>query len=212
MMEMEKKFKLTGDLAIRVINAPAEFPVVSTKTAPFDRILAFVYSIEEMADVVRQIIQEDQLQEGAYLFLLYPKKGNKQFDSYIGRDDIFPAFDMDEEKYVFGSPIKFASLQSLDETYSILSLKKQTKKTKRTAASQRVGDYVADIPKLTAYLADQKEGLALFESLTPGYQKDWARYVFSAKREETQQQRLAEMAQLLSQGYKTKEHFRKAQK
>lgn len=209
---MEKKFKLTGDLAIQVINAPAEFPVMSTKAAPFDRVLAFVYSIEEMVNAVHQIIEEDQLQEGAYLFLLYPKKGNKQFDTYIGRDDIFPAFEMDEEKYVFGSTVKFAGLQSLDDTYSILSLKKQPKKIKRTAASQRVDDYVAYIPQLVEYLAGREEGLALFESLTPGYQKDWARYVFSAKKEETQQQRLAEMADLLTQGYKTKEHFRKAQK
>ncbi|MGN7116929.1 YdeI/OmpD-associated family protein [Lysinibacillus odysseyi] len=209
---MEKKFKLTGNLAIQVLNAPDDFPVTSVNAAPFDRVLAFVYSVNEMVDTVRQIIKEDQLQEGAYLFLLYPKKGNKQFDTYIGRDDIFPAFEMDEEKYVFGSAVKFASLQSLDDTYSILSLKKQTKKTKRTASSQRVGDYVAYIPKLTEYLADKKEALALFESLTPGYQKDWARYVFSAKKEETQQQRLVEMADLLTQGYKTKEHYRKAQK
>lgn len=212
MINIEKKFKLTGDLAIQVINAPINFPVKSTKAAPFDRILAFIYTVEEMVDVVRHIIQEDTLQEGAYLFLLYPKKGKKQFDTFIGRDDIFPALQVDEEKYVFGSAIKFASLQSLDETYSIVSLKKQTKKVKRTAASQRVDDYVAYIPKLVEYLTDQQGALLTFESLTPGYQKDWARYVYSAKKEETQQQRLAEMADLLKQGYKTKEHYRKAQK
>ena len=72
---MEKKFKLTGDLAVKVINAPKDFPVTSVKAAPFDRVLAFVYALEEMVEVVQQIIQEDQLKEGAYLFLLYPKKG-----------------------------------------------------------------------------------------------------------------------------------------
>lgn len=209
-LTIEKKFKLTDSLSVLVINPPTDFPVTSQKEAPFDRVLAFVYSVEGMVKTVQQFVQADTLQEGAYIFLMYPKKGNKQFDTYIGRDDIFPAFQVDDEKYVLGSAIKFTSLQSLDETYSILALKKQTKKAKKIKTSQRVDDYVEHISKIEAYLTSYDEVLIQFQALTPGYKKTWARYIYSAKKEETQQQRLAEMKELLKQGYKTKEHYRKA--
>lgn len=210
---MEKKFKVTGEQSILVLNAPDSFPIQSTAhNAPYERVLTFVYTLEEMVQAVKQTIVQEQLEENGYLFLLYPKKNNKQFDTYIARDDIFPAFEIDEEKYVFGSAIKFNSLQSLDEIYSIMSLKKQTKKVKKQAASQRVDDYIARIPELEKFLQNEPETLGHFQALTPGYKKDWARHVYSAKKEETQEQRLHEMVTILNAGYKTKELYRQGKK
>jgi hypothetical protein len=44
--------------------------------------------------------------------------------------------------------------------------------------------------------------LGAYSQLTFGYQKDWARYVYSAKRKETQDKRLLEMETVLGAGYK----------
>lgn len=66
------------------------------------------------------------------------------------------------------------------------------------------------IPRLRNQLAEDEAGLAFYDSLTQGYQKDWARYIYSAKKEETQRARLAEMRDLTRQGFKTKELYRKA--
>jgi len=78
--------------------------------------------------------------------------------------------------------------------------------------SQCVDDYIEMIPQLKEYLSTIPKLLSFYETLTPGYQKDWARYVYSAKRKNTQQKRLDEMKDILSQGFKTKELFRQAQK
>lgn len=78
--------------------------------------------------------------------------------------------------------------------------------------SQCVDGYIEMIPQLKEYLSTIPKLLSFYETLTPGYQKDWARYVYSAKRKNTQQKRLDEMKDILSQGFKTKELFRQAQK
>jgi len=41
------------------------------------------------------------------------------------------------------------------------------------------------------------------------YQKDWARYVYSAKKIETQENRLLQMAEALADGYKSIDLFRR---
>ncbi|WP_446936169.1 hypothetical protein [Lysinibacillus fusiformis] len=62
---------------------------------------------------------------------------------------------MDEEKYIDGSDLKFSSLMSLDETFSILSIKRDGKGRgkKITAISQCVSDYESMIPPLRDLLS-----------------------------------------------------------
>ena len=74
-------------------------------------------------------------------------------------------------------------------------MKHEPIKQKRTAASQRVGDYEECIPELIHF--QHPNQLALYESLTPCYQKDWARYVFSAKKDDTQLKRKQEILDIL---------------
>ncbi|ETT87762.1 YdeI/OmpD-associated family protein [Viridibacillus sp. FSL R5-0477] len=64
------------------------------------------------------------------------------------------------------------------------------------------------IPDIQQYLSNQKEILDYYNALTPGYQRDWARFIFSAKREETQEKRLSEMVEILGKGFKTMNLYR----
>lgn len=210
---MEKKFKLQDGLKVQVINAPGNFTMTTTSTeTTYDRILYFVYQLEEMIEGLKSVIAANSLAVGGYLFFIYPKKGNKQYDSYIGRDDIFPALQVDDNKYALQSAIKFTSLQSLDDTFSIISMKHEPVKQKRTVASQRVGDYEAHIPEIISFLKAYPDVLTIYEALTPGYQKDWARYIFSAKKVETQEKRKKEMLEILRAGFKTKDLYKQSQK
>lgn len=49
-----------------------------------------------------------------------------------------------------------------------------------------VDDYIQNIDDIKEYLSRNEELLVTDNQLTFGYQKDWARYVNSAKRQETQ--------------------------
>ncbi|MGE6514928.1 YdeI/OmpD-associated family protein [Lysinibacillus sphaericus] len=56
---------------------------------------------------------------------------------------------------------------------------------KKTANSQCVSDYERMVPQLREKLVDNAQDVVFYDGLTPGYQKDWARYIYSAKMEET---------------------------
>ncbi|WP_107948721.1 YdeI/OmpD-associated family protein [Lysinibacillus parviboronicapiens] len=212
---MQKKFKLKDGLSLTILNQPQDMileGISHSGDAPYDRIISFVFSVDDMVTYLDSTLKANMLAEQGYLFFVYPKKGNKKYQQFIHRDEIFPAIQVDEEKYIVGSDIKFVSLMSLDETFSILSMKRDSKARgkKKTANSQCVSDYESMIPQLRKQLADNTNDLAFYDGLTPGYQKDWARYIYSAKKEETQVARVNEMRELTRQGFKTKELYRKA--
>lgn len=212
---MKKKFKVKDMLSIAIHHQPQDVTlegIQQSGKAPYDRIISFVFSTDEMVQYLQNCIKDNNLTEQGYLFFVYPKKGNKKYEQFIHRDEIFPAIQVDDEKYIAGSDYKFASLMSLDDTFSILSIKRDGKARgkKKTASSQCVSDYESMIPQLRDQLAENEDDLAFYDGLTPGYQKDWARYIYSAKREETQKARLAEMRELTRLGFKTKELYRKA--
>ncbi|MGN4123837.1 YdeI/OmpD-associated family protein [Lysinibacillus sphaericus] len=212
---MQKKFKLQDGLSITILNQPQDMileGISHSGDAPYDRIISFVFSVEDMVIYLNSTLKGNVLMEQGYLFFVYPKKGNKKYEQFIHRDEIFPAIQIDEEKYIVGSDSKFASLMSLDETFSILSIKRDSKARgkKKTANSQCVSDYESMVPQLREQLVDNAQDVAFYDGLTPGYQKDWARYVYSAKKEETQAARLEEMRDITRQGFKTKELYRKA--
>lgn len=68
------------------------------------------------------------------------------------------------------------------------------------------------IDDIRSFLKNNEEVLAKYDALTYGYQKDWARYVYSAKREETQEKRLLEMVTILGEGYKSMDLYRREKK
>ncbi|WP_318530333.1 YdeI/OmpD-associated family protein [Streptococcus sp. 20-1249] len=89
----------------------------------------------------------------------------------------------------------------------MISVKNLVNPKKSSAASQKVADYAERIDDIRQLLLADEAALTFYNSLTPGYQKDWARYVFSAKQEATQAKRKAEMLDILNKGFKTRQLY-----
>ena len=205
--------------AILVLNQPEDvheldeltYDVVPEK-APYQVIFTYTFSLAEMAQAVEQAVNAGQLAEQGMLFLIYPKKGNKRFDSWIGRDDIFPYLHVSEETgYVGDTALKFNSMASFNVHLTFVGLRHLPgKPVKPSGVSQRVEDYAGYVPELRVYLADKSASLTAFDSLAPGYQKDWARHVYSAQTQATREKRLLEMVEILGKGYKTYQLYRQA--
>lgn len=179
----------------------------------YDLIFAYVLDMESLQTLVKQVIDNDYLNIGGYLYAAYPKKGNKVYPTYIPRDSLFAGVGADEDGYIGTSDIKFARMVGLNEVFTVVGFKhearKPSKPSSKSKPSQRVDDYAAMVADVEKDLQDMPQQLAFYQSLTPGYQKDWARYVYSAVQEETRAKRRVEMKQILAEGIKSFELYRK---
>ncbi|MCE3204061.1 YdeI/OmpD-associated family protein [Paenibacillus sonchi] len=177
----------------------------------YDLIFAYVLNMEALQDLVNQVIDHNYLNKGGYLYAAYPKKGNKVYSTYIHRDSLFEGVGADENGYIGESSLKFARMVGLNEVFTVVGFKEEARKKKDASSkpSQRVDDYTSMIPAVEKELQDSPEALALYQSLTPGYRKDWARYVYSAVQEETRAKRRAEMKKILGEGYKSVDLYRR---
>jgi uncharacterized protein YdeI (YjbR/CyaY-like superfamily) len=72
-----------------------------------------------------------------------------------------------------------------------------------------VDDYIEFISDVEKDLQDTPDLLAFYQSLTQGYRKDWARYVYSAKQEGTRAKRRDEMKMILGKGFKSRDLYRR---
>jgi len=173
----------------------------------YDLIFAYVLTLDELKETVLNTVKQGRLNPEGHLYIAYPKIGNKKYGTSVHRDAIFPSLGVDDGNgYVGGSTITFARMVKLDDTFTIVGLKNDAKGKQRKAAakSAKVADYESFIPALVNYLNTDSVALALFKDLTPGYQRDWARYVFAAKQAATQEKRKTEMSEILKKGFKTK--------
>jgi len=200
-----------------VINQPNDYALFTEQAIKLsknhDAIFIFVETIDEMVKHTQLILNKQLLLEKGYLFFAYPKKGNNRYETFIHRDEIFPAMNVGEDGYVGNSDIKFARMVSMDDVFTVVGLKREKKKVKKTsAASQCVSDYVENIKDVEALLANHPNELQFYQGLTPGYQKDWARHIFSAKQQQTREKRALQMVEILSQGYKSIDLFRRKKK
>lgn len=200
-----------------VLNEPSDYDVFDGfKTellGDHDAIFIFIETVDEMVNQTQKVINEEQLREKGYLFFAYPKKGNKRYDTYINRDEIFPAMKVDEDGYVENSDVKFSRMVSMDDVFTVVGLKREKKKAKKSsAASQRVTDYEDHVKDIEKLLTDHPNEQKFYQELTPGYQRDWARYLFSAKQQKTRDKRQVQMVDILSQGYKTIDLYRQNKK
>lgn len=162
-----------------------------------------------MKEVIYLLNKNEFINEGACIYFAYPKQKNKLGYRAIGRDDIFPYINVDEKiGFVKDTDFKFNMMVSLDENYTLVAMKKVVEKKISNKASQCVDDYIEFIPNIEELLQNNKKELEFFNSLTFGYKKDWARYIFSAKTENTRTKRKEEMIQILSLGFKSKELYR----
>ncbi|OAB35305.1 YdeI/OmpD-associated family protein [Paenibacillus glacialis] len=185
----------------------------SLKDHAYDLIFAFVLDMDSLKELVDRVIEHEHLNKSGYLFAAYPKKGNKVYPTFIHRDDLFAGIGSDEEGYIGISNIKFARMVGLDDVFTVVGLKEDARGKGKTSSqsSQCVDDYISLIPSVEKDLEDTPELLTLYQLLTPGYRKDWARYVYSAKQEGTRVKRREEMKMILQAGYKSRELYRKDQ-
>lgn len=216
-MSIIEKLKLDNYQHMAVVNQPSDYTIFSDNAVlsnDHDAIFIFVETVEEMKELTGRIIREHHLlRETGYVFFAYPKKGNKRYSTYVHRDEIFPAMNVGENGYVGSSDLKFSRMVSMDDVFTVIGLKRNKKKAKpSSAASQCVADYVDKVHDVESLLADDPQELAFYQSLTPGYQRDWARHIFSAKQEKTRRKRKQQMVEILSQGYKSVDLYRQKKK
>lgn len=181
----------------------------------YNMIFVFIFSLEEFSEYLNLVLEKQLLDDQGYLFFAYPKKNNSRYNAYIDRDSFFDQVPMDEDGYVYDSTIKFARMVSLNDVFTVIGLKSEVKKASKSAKpekSQSVDDYIEHVEDIRQHLKNNKEILQRYNELTFGYQKDWARYVYSAKKKETQEKRLSEMETILSEGFKTIELYRRQKK
>ncbi|MGE6257662.1 YdeI/OmpD-associated family protein [Heyndrickxia sporothermodurans] len=183
------------------------------KDQTYDLIFAFVLDMESLKGLVQKVIENQYLNKDGYLFVAYPKKGNKVYSTFIHRDELLDGLGADENGYIGTSNIKFARMVGLDDVFTVVGLKEAAKGKNQTftKASQCVDDYIEMIPEVEKDLMDSPDLLTFYQSLTPGYQKDWARYVYSAKQEATKAKRKEEMKMILAKGYKSRDLYRRDQ-
>ncbi|MDM5155072.1 YdeI/OmpD-associated family protein [Bacillus sp. DX1.1] len=220
-MTIIDKLNLNKYTNMAIVNQPNDYNVFTEQTTTLskdhDAIFIFVETIDEMVTHTQLILNNEQLLlEKGYVFLAYPKKGNTRYETFVHRDEIFPAFPamkVREDGYVGNSDIKFARMVSMDDVFTVVGLKREKKKVKKTSpVSQCVADYENNVKDVEALLVDHPNELKFYQSLTPGYQKDWARHIFSAKQQRTRENRQQQMIEILSQEYKSIDLFRRKKK
>ncbi|MOA18371.1 hypothetical protein D3C78_1386850 [compost metagenome] len=97
----------------------------------------------------------------------------------------------------------------LNDVFTVVGFKQDANSNNKGSSkpSQRVDDYIELIPNIENDLKHTPELLDFYRSLTPGYRKDWARYVYSAKQEATREKRRDEMKMILGAGYKSRDLY-----
>ncbi|WP_449540164.1 YdeI/OmpD-associated family protein [Ferdinandcohnia sp. Marseille-Q9671] len=179
----------------------------------YDLIFAFVMDLDTLKHLMNTVIENNSLNKKGYIYVAYPKKGNKVYPTFIHRDDLLSGLGAGEDYYIGNSTIKFSRMVGLDDVFTVVGFKEEARKnTKSPKASQCVDDYIDLIPSIEDDLKDTPDLLSFYQSLTPGYRKDWARYVYSAKQDATKQKRRDEMKMILSEGYKTRDLYRMGKK
>lgn len=218
--QLRKKLKLDSFEKIGLVRSAKEeataflgYDFPDYKSTQLDLAVAYVYNLEEMRDVIFYLIENQILEEMGIVYLVYPKNKNKLGHPPIHRDAIFPHLNVDEETgYIKDTSYKFNRMVALDDNYTVVAVKFQPKsKTKKlSSVSGRAKDYEDRVVDIENYLREFPEQAVFYDSLTPGYKKDWARYVYSARTEKTIEKRLLEMVDILGKGYKTKQLYRES--
>ncbi|MHC5217179.1 YdeI/OmpD-associated family protein [Enterococcus sp. LJL128] len=182
------------------------FEYENQASIPVDLIIAFVEDMASFKKCVQHVAEKQLLTEQGVLYVAYPKKGNKLYKTFVHRDEIFPTLKVNEaDGYVEGTELKFNRMVRLDDTFTIVGIKYLPKsKNKPVKKSQSVQEYTELVPKVQEALSGNPKALQFFNELTPGYQRGWAQYIYSAKQRATQEKRLVEAIELLEKGFKSK--------
>ncbi|WP_461218724.1 YdeI/OmpD-associated family protein [Lapidilactobacillus salsurivasis] len=204
-----------------IANPPAElqptlapWQTQTTPTANTDLRLIFVYDLTAMKAAIDQVAQDHQLSAAGYLYLAYPKLASKKY-SGIHRDDLFPFLHVDDTTGEVGQTgLKFSRMVSFDGDFTVVGLKwLKSAPRSRDSADQRVATYQDQVANLqTRLTASDPQVGQLFAALTPGYQRDWTRYVYSPKTTATQDKHFALCQDALRQGFRNLTQYQQAQR
>ncbi|WP_035339974.1 YdeI/OmpD-associated family protein [Halalkalibacter hemicellulosilyticus] len=218
-MSIVEKLKFDRFQEVIVLNEPDDYKLLEGQSKHLkekhEAVFAYVFSLDEMIDVTNKVVNNNYIKEGGSLFFAYPKKGNKRYDMYIHRDSIFPAMKVQEDGYISGTDLKFSRMVRMDDVFTVIEIRRiQVKKTSRksSAASQKVADYEGLVGEVEKLLSSHPRELAFYQGLTPGYRRDWARYIFSAKQEKTREKRKEQMVECLANGFRSIDLYKQAKK
>ncbi|RXK19460.1 hypothetical protein ER639_03685 [Macrococcus sp. DPC7161] len=210
-----EKLKLQ-DKEVYVLNQPDDYTIFEQSQKQLvghhNAIFIFVNTMVEFKSQVMKVIDGNHLNIEGILYIAYPKKGNKKYDTFVHRDEIFESLGVNKKGYIRDSMFKFNRMVSLDEVFTVVGLKHMKAKKQSTRKSQSVNDYIEMIPNVEEALKREADLLEFYKELTPGYKNEWARYIYSAKQEKTVVKRIEEMKMIFNAGYKTKDLYRAAKK
>lgn len=208
-----------GQYSHRIFHhVPAELqsalqPWQTATTETPDLQVFFVMNLAEMQAAINEIAQSKQLTATGYLYLVYPKLISKKYPG-IHRDSIFPYLQVDDATgEVAATGLKFSRMVSFDEDFTVVGLKWLTGNQRSTSASsQRVQDYLTFLPEIQQRLAAETPASAeFFQTLTPGYQRDWARYLYAPKTAATRERHYQIFLTALAAHYPSYRHYQKRQ-
>jgi hypothetical protein len=210
MSDIIDKLNLTKPAQIALVRCPdTVMPVFASlnttqELSKHDCIFAFSTNKAEFLATIKDVMDEKRLNEEGILYIAYPKKGNPLYPDYVHRDEIFGLLKVDvADGSIDHTPFRFNRMVAFDEVFTVLGIKYSQKGRSQTAPSQSTGDYIGYIDDVRSSIQSAPEVLTKFDALTPGYQRDWARYLYSTPNEATRKKRVEEMSIVLKAGFKT---------
>lgn len=204
MNSLYKKLRFEKFDTITIINKPTNYNLFNDLKVERkllerqDCIVCFVETLKEIKDMILEVGKNNRINDKGYLYFAYPKLNNPLGLNPIHRDAIFPYLniDMGGDGFVAETNLKFSRMVKLDDNYTVIGLRQFDKRPKiKETVSQRIDDYVQFIPNLVDELKEDPITLNYFTSLSPYKQKEWARYIYSAKKEDTKQKRWEKLNQ-----------------
>jgi hypothetical protein len=176
----------------------------------YDFVFAFIFSLDEFVHLLETIIDNDVLNNNAAIFFSYPKRNNKKYGINIGREDFFRAANIDETGYIGKTSLKFDKTIAFNKKFTAVGFKYQIKKKSKPAQIVApIDDFIERIPEIREYLGKNEDALQLFDSLTMGYQREWARQLFGAENNSKINKRYKDMHTILKKGYKSMDAYRR---
>ncbi|MDR0899629.1 MAG: hypothetical protein LBM27_04665 [Lactobacillaceae bacterium] len=100
-----------------------------------DFLFTFVFSLEEMKEVLEMVDIKNFMTDKGYLYLAYPKLSTKKYENKIHRDDIFPFLKVDEETgQIANLDLKFSNMMAFNDDFTMIGIKRNsTNLRKRTS-------------------------------------------------------------------------------
>lgn len=206
-----QKLKIRDGNVILTIHAPADYkkslgtlPANTTITdsgKDADQIHWFVKNKAELEKELREFMA--LLKDQVICWMFFPK-GTSGIQTDLNRDVAWAALQTNN--------VQMITLISFDETWSAFGMRQKTETGKKKEARPKPApesDYIDSKTKtvklpedVTAVLKKKKALFDYFNSLAYSHRKEYVEWILSAKKEETRNQRIQKMAEMLEKKWK----------